>query len=277
MFRRAVAGTTGASLVFGRVAAWCRPTASRLSPTGQDGFYIARSGRSIGVADGIGAWSSDRVDPSVITRKLTRFARERADELEREPGDPAVRPFTSQAILQHAFKRALLDKDRGSCTAIFATLEGGDLAPSLVPSTTSRAHPPAHVGQFGILNVANVGDSQLMVLRPRSGIVFISPDQENNDNCPYELGPGWHSPSDGSVVDVVVAEHDVVVMGTDGLFDNMRKRDVLATLNAHLRADVSEIDCADVATALGTLARKNGWKCDDITIIVAQVQQQQQQ
>ena len=80
------------------------------------------------------------------------------------------------------------------------------------------------------------GDSGILVVRPSTQeILFRTRHQEHEFGYPYQLG---HQSKD-SVNDVQISyvgglkEGDIVVCGTDGLFDNVTDDDILATALKH--------------------------------------------
>lgn len=285
-FSRYSASST--SLGFARSAAWCLPAAGKHSKTGEDGFYIARNGRSIGVADGVGGWVQKGIDPSLFTRSFMRFALERAEALgtglkdtstERTHRRDTGHPYASHTLMHEAFGAVLEQNLPGSCTALFATLEqdapsGGRLVKYPMPKRSSPSPGP-----YATLNIANVGDCALAVIRKNAGIVFLTQEQMKGDNFPFQLGAEAESPSDGTIVDFVVANNDVIVMGSDGLFVNVDRLEMLEIVGRQWNnangtpATNAAIDCAAVAQQLGKLARSNYLKPDDITVIVTQLGQ----
>jgi protein phosphatase PTC7 len=145
------------------------------------------------------------------------------------------------------------------------------------------------------LVAANVGDSGFVVARG-GALAFKSPQQQHGFNFPYQLGaPGSASdaPSDADTFAVAVRPGDVVVAGTDGLFDNVFADEAarLACLAAE-RGDSP----ADAASALAAFARQRagdaralspfavaaqalgypytGGKMDDITVVVSYVEEE---
>jgi protein phosphatase PTC7 len=284
----AAGAARASSLVFARAAAYCTPAAGKKSKTGEDGFYIARNGLSLGVADGVGGCLEKGIDPAAFTRTLMHHAVDRAEEISSAEAAEAGR-FTSHAIMQDAFDQVMKQNLAGSCTAVFATLErdvaiGANAAAPSSYAKPKRSNPPA--GPFAVLNVANVGDCGIAVVRPGSGLVFIGQEQLRGYNYPFQLGAEAESPSDGTLLDYCVAQHDVVVLGSDGLFVNVDKEELLSCVLAELQDRAESptlssgdgenrgkiVDCKSLAQRLGKLARSNYLKPDDITVVVAQLE-----
>ena len=164
------------------------------------------------------------------------------------------------------------------------------------------------------LHAANLGDSGFLVLRKgvddQSGwqALYKSQEQAHFFNCPFQLGTGSKdSPADADLLSLELSENDLVLVGTDGFFDNMFMDDVLeivdsvtgeteeteesGTAGLEERDTGSNIDVSVIADALLAQTLKmatsrdrqspfsiyandfgyaySGGKLDDITLIVA--------
>ena len=81
-----------------------------------------------------------------------------------------------------------------------------------------------------LLYVTNVGDSQVMVVRPGTGeMVYKSTEQWHWFDCPRQLGTNSpDTPAGCAVVDeVVVKEGDVVLAMSDGVIDNLWTHEIV--------------------------------------------------
>ena len=102
------------------------------------------------------------------------------------------------------------------------------------------------------LRVLNLGDSGAMLLRPAARrlagargqnvlwprVALRTSDQTHYFNCPYQLSypdleEGTDYAEDAEVFDIAVQPGDVLVMGSDGVFDNVFPAEVERVLNAH--------------------------------------------
>lgn len=109
--------------------------------------------------------------------------------------------------------------------------------------------------RVGAVQLFNLGDSGAKLLRVGAdpatsktaamrawGVAAETKEQTHYFNCPYQMGcaeaveeadlnplsaPIHDPPSDGSVVDMPVRPGDVLVLATDGVWDNLFERDVL--------------------------------------------------
>ncbi|KAF9345254.1 hypothetical protein BGX34_004907 [Mortierella sp. NVP85] len=110
-------------------------------------------------------------------------------------------------IMEKSYEQSLLDAKNegliGSSTACLAILRDDEL------------------------RIANLGDCGVSVIR-RNEFIFRTEEQQHSFNYPYQLGTGSSdSPSDALTFTVKVESGDIVVMGSDGIFDNLFDEDIL--------------------------------------------------
>jgi len=120
-------------------------------------------------------------------------------------------------------------------------------------------------------------------------IVFRSKEQQHSFNFPYQIGTGSaDKPQHSQRLTVEVQPGDLIICGTDGLWDNLFDDDIIEVLantsndpvtiaqqiarHAHIVANDK-----DIISPFSKSARSNGYplatggKLDDITVIVARV------
>lgn len=169
---------------------------------GEDSFFVSNTYKTIGVADGVGGWRDEGVDPSLFSNQLMENAK-LYTETHRAELDP-------EKILHNAFDRVKHSNKvyAGSSTATIASLVQRD-------------------GKH-FLDVANLGDSGLLVVRNRD-ILHRVHEKIHAFNSPFQLailpehlkGRAFSDRVVDSIRESIEVKHgDVVVMGTDGLFDN---------------------------------------------------------
>ncbi|XP_061358527.1 probable protein phosphatase 2C 80 [Gastrolobium bilobum] len=158
-------------------------------PKGEDAFFICEEQRTMGVADGVGGWAKKEIDSGEYARELMTEA-VNAVHLQSEKGfvDP-------RKVLNDAF---LNTKAKGSSTASIVTLKEG------------------------VLHGVNVGDSGLMLFR-NNRFLFQSHFQQHSFNVPFQLGNSKISdhPDSAHEYKISVKAGDILVLGSDGLFDNL--------------------------------------------------------
>jgi len=138
--------------------------------------------------------------------------------------------------------------------------------------------------QKNTLEAAVLGDSGLIHLR-KGKILYRSPSQLTGFNKPFQLGiQSRHRPQDAILISIPVQVGDLVIAGTDGLFDNLFEEDIArcvsscntpeeaASLLGHLASRTAWSD--EAVTPFSCAARASGrhyrgGKLDDITVVVS--------
>lgn len=256
---------------------------------GEDAYFKMEDGNrcAFGVADGVGGWQEIGVDSSDFSWDLMNKCADASRSLDQNSGiddlvDETKRITKSDVahiILARAFRR--LEEEglvkAGSSTACVLSLEK----------------------RSSILHVANLGDSGVMVIRD-GAIAQRSTEQQHFFNAPYQLsvipkymkqkGKLRDVPGQAQDVSMAVMNKDIIVVGTDGLFDNMHDSEILSFVQGHVEEDSS---VSDIAKGLMNVshhlmqdtrrmspfamsANRNGYhvqggKVDDVTVIVAKV------
>ncbi|CAG8482922.1 6518_t:CDS:2 [Ambispora leptoticha] len=248
---------------------------------GEDSFF--RRHDSLGVADGVGGWRHPPhlehvvINSALYSRKLMHYAYKELEKYDNVDNEKFYRyaDVNPKQILQKSYDESLrdcaLEGIIGSSTALVAVLRGDEL------------------------RIANLGDCGIAVIR-HNDIIFRNEEQQHSFNYPYQLGTGlFDLPTDAQAINVKVKRGDIIVMGSDGLFDNLFDDDILeevrqlthATRNG-LRAEPQTISDALAWRAKGVSEDLNningspfqcrasqegiyhlGGKMDDITVLVA--------
>ncbi|XP_047321351.1 probable protein phosphatase 2C 1 [Impatiens glandulifera] len=238
------------------------PHPKKVDRGGEDAFFISSyNGGTIAIADGVSGWAEKNVDPSLFSRELMANASRFIEDEEVN--------YNPQILLKKAHAAT---SSIGSATVIVAMLESE-----------------------GILKIANVGDCGLRIIR-KGQIIFSTSPVEHYFDCPYQLSSEAVGQTflDATVCSVQLKEGDIIVMGSDGVFDNVFDTEIAAIVTTG----------GDIAKALAELAHKHsldlrydspysiearsrgfdvpwwkkllgqkltGGKLDDITVIVGQV------
>ncbi|EFC43513.1 protein phosphatase [Naegleria gruberi] len=171
---------------------------------GEDAFFTFENDNYtiIGVADGVGGWAEVGVDPSLISNQLMYNAK-----LVCEGGDSQLLSNPNK-ILQMAYDLIVNERQvlAGSTTASIASYDKNTK----------------------ILRTSNLGDSGLAVFR-EGACIFQTKEKQHYFNCPFQLGvvpPGnstaYHDLPEHAVDEEIKLEKDdVLVMATDGVWDNL--------------------------------------------------------
>ncbi|KAL0383490.1 UNVERIFIED_CONTAM: putative protein phosphatase 2C 55 [Sesamum calycinum] len=225
-------------------------------PRGEDAHFYSEEAQVIGVADGVGGCSSRGIDAGEYARELMSNAAKAVHG--RHPADVDPKDVLKDAFLKTGAP--------GSSTACIISIAGGRL------------------------RAANLGDSGFLVIRGGK-TVYKSPAQLHGFNYPYQMGSTSVSlPDEAEEMVMAVERGDIVIAGTDGLFDNLFPEDIEETVKLYLKKEsLPEV----VAFALARAARKKsmekttaspfavaayeagvehfGGKYDDITVVAAYV------
>lgn len=218
--------------------------------TGEDAFFI--EGTSIGVFDGVSGASETRgVDPRLYSQRL-------ASETCR-----LVKEYGAASVVKAAIEASLENDQIGASTACVIGMD--------------------NVGRiFGI----NLGDSGVRVIRGEK-MIFRTKEQQHFFNCPYQLGTDSQDGlAMGQNIQQKVREGDVVVVASDGLYDNMSDQELVQYVNQVDDPMAMAEQLGDLASTRGVdksyespfmiEAKKAGvaWeggKADDITVVVAKI------
>jgi protein phosphatase PTC7 len=246
------------------------PHPSKAERGGEDAHFVSAAGLgAAGVADGVGGWAAEGVDPAFFSRALMAGAAAALEAVAAEGGEPCVRAALAAG---HAATEGVL----GSSTAVVAA---------------ATASPPgvavAVLGDSGFRllrggRVALASDAQQVRAkreRERRARVFFfffsssltpppslpSPLQ-HSFNTPYQLGApgtvGGDDPAAADVYSVDAEAGDVVVLATDGVLDNLWPHEIEALVAATAppagTAGRTADAAADVAAALVGAAAANG-------------------
>jgi len=228
------------------------PHPSKAYKGGEDAHFVTEN--VLGVADGVGGWADSGIDPALYANKLMQGARRALDEQQN---------LTPLQILQEGYNFA--QDVVGSSTACVVSIEGS------------------------ILKAANLGDSGFMIIRDNK--VFLkSKEQQHSFNFPFQLGTGSTStPEHSDIYEIEVKVGDIIVLGSDGLFDNLFEAEMLNVLQQELLEGDPQLMAQELALTASKLAHQQdrispfaaaaqqanlyflGGKVDDITVIVGKV------
>ncbi|CAB3402426.1 unnamed protein product [Caenorhabditis bovis] len=199
---------------------------------GDDAWFISRFKNTfvVGVADGVGGWRKYGIDPSQFSRKLMKECEKRVQGGEFDPKRP-------DTLLEYAFR---------------ATAE----APRPVGSSTACVL----VVHQEKLYSANLGDSGFMVVR-NGKVILKSREQVHYFNAPFQLtlppegyqGFIGDNPDMADRDELAVKKGDIILLATDGVWDNLSDHHVLEQLKT---LDEGKRNVQEVCNALALTARR---------------------
>ncbi|XP_035227400.1 protein phosphatase PTC7 homolog [Stegodyphus dumicola] len=240
---------------------------------GDDASFFARykTADVLGVADGVGGWRDYGFDPS-------RFSYSLMETCERLVVTGRFNPRSPGNLIANSYYELKENKDQivGSSTACVVVLNRTDQ----------------------MLYTANIGDSGFLVMR-NGEVVHRSEEQQHTFNTPFQLclppanitGVHSDSPESADTSSVPIEEGDLILLATDGLFDNLPESVIVQQL-ANLR-DPNLDNMQNMVNTLAFLAHrlafdanylspfaKRAWenginilggKPDDVTVLLAAV------
>jgi protein phosphatase PTC7 len=252
----------------------CIPkTADHKSRCGEDSitaFKTQGSAYVLAVADGVGGWSRHGVDPSLFSTQLIASIEQHASS------NPAL--GCAGQLLDEAFQN-MVDLN----TAGTVRTPGSSTACVAVIDATTKS-----------MSVCNVGDSGLLVVRSGQ-VAFKTTPLQTSFNSPLQLvinprtGAVSNPVSRGQNATFQLQQGDLLIMASDGLFDNLTNEFILNYLQQSQTSTLDSISKdlveaakfisgrKDVDTPFAMEARKAGrvnaigGKPDDISIVLAMV------
>ncbi|GMP39064.1 hypothetical protein CsSME_00010050 [Camellia sinensis var. sinensis] len=232
------------------------PHPSKALTGGEDAYFVAT--QWLGVADGVGQWSLEGINPGVYAQELMENCRKIVSQCNSIPLSNPVEVLNQSALEAQS---------PGSSTILVAYFDGQ------------------------ALHVANIGDSGFIVIR--NGAVFMkSSPMLYEFNFPYQIESGDDLSDLVEVYRIYLDEGDVIITATDGLFDNLYDQEISLVVSKSLQAklkpeEIAEVlamraqevgstkacrsPFADAIQAAGYVGFTGG-KLDDVTVIVSLVQ-----
>lgn len=206
--------------------------------SGEDAFFVSRVGTStrsastevpeavaFAVADGVGGWTESRVDPADFSHGICGYMAQTA--LAWNGPAHKLRP---KQLLQAGYDQVV---DDPSIHAGGSTASVGVALPD------------------GRVELANLGDSGSVLLR-LAAVHHYSTPQTHGFNTPYQLSiipPRMRAqasvfggayledfPRDAAVTNVTVQHGDVLILATDGVFDNLNNQEILKLVSSRMIA-----------------------------------------
>jgi protein phosphatase PTC7 len=186
----------------------------------------------LGVADGVGMWRKEGVDSALYSQHLLHSAREVIGAHNNPDPYKVLSEAWENTTIVHGVK--------GSCTVCLF-----------------------RVSPDGWVDGVQVGDAGLRVVRDGK-IVYRTSEQEHLFGFPYQLGHiSTTKPQDCIRHRFQALPGDVLVMGSDGLFDNVSDRSMASTirdfcnLEVQNRSSVKPFNGDELSRKLVTMAYLN--------------------
>ncbi|KAL4969283.1 type 2C protein phosphatase PTC7 [Aspergillus stella-maris] len=206
----------------------------RRPDSGEDAFFVSTVGKSgsstsadgpiaFAVADGVGGWTESRVDPADFSHALCDYMAQTALSWT-EPAEQ----LRAKQLLQAGYDRVVEDD---------SIRAGGSTASVGVGLNDGR------------IELANLGDSGSVLLR-QAAVHHYSNPQTHGFNTPYQLSiipPRMRRqasifggsfledfPRDAVSTNLTMQHGDVLMLATDGVFDNLNNQDILKLVTSRM-------------------------------------------
>ncbi|PVU96176.1 hypothetical protein BB561_001340 [Smittium simulii] len=183
---------------------------------GEDAYFVKSD--ALGIADGIGSWSQKlAADSALFSKRLLYNSHSEISRFDDIEDDLFTRytEATPVEVLSNAFNTTLVNMAQlglsGSSTVCLALLRNDEL------------------------RVANLGDSGLTIIRD-GDMVFHTDEQQHSFNYPYQLSTMKNSDNvnDAQVFRIKVKKGDLIILGSDGVYDNLFDEDIIDVTNQFL-------------------------------------------
>jgi protein phosphatase PTC7 len=235
------------------------------------------------VADGVGSWNEMGIDPALFSQELCRLIGKNYQnylfekEMQNEGSENSNKNFINELNLKAILTQSVEENDfLGSSTVCCLYLD---------PLSNT-------------LYSVNIGDSAYMILRKDNvknlyKILYKSEEQTHGFNIPYQVGKEGDNPRNAQVNKIQLQVDDLVILATDGLWDNLSDEEITNVCNSFL--DQKELEPMrlskyiaekvsllslkkDYESPFSKRAKENGYlflggKPDDITILIAKISQ----
>ncbi|KDO32450.1 hypothetical protein SPRG_02927 [Saprolegnia parasitica CBS 223.65] len=295
------------------------PHPQKVATGGEDAYFIGTEPTAapatapqdvlcFGVADGVGSWFEQGISAGKYSRELMKAAQAAAHVSEAK--DALVHP---SEVLHAAWLSVNQHAIVGSATACVVSLDPsqcelyavnlGDSGFLIIRDKKSDLKSAEMRGTLdgSLMRKLENRETDLTPAGRRKGahVSYRSPQQLHYFNCPFQLGfyepgpdmpsgsgPLFETPAEAVNLRVPVMEGDLIVLATDGLFDNVNEDQLLEIVASEpeveamtkklvKRAYDLSLD-RTIDSPFARLAKENdkmwgGGMPDDITIIVARV------
>eukprot|EP00199_Chlamydomonas_sp_CCMP681_P002432 CAMPEP_0119108012 /NCGR_PEP_ID=MMETSP1180-20130426/12991_1 /TAXON_ID=3052 ORGANISM="Chlamydomonas cf sp, Strain CCMP681" /NCGR_SAMPLE_ID=MMETSP1180 /ASSEMBLY_ACC=CAM_ASM_000741 /LENGTH=385 /DNA_ID=CAMNT_0007093571 /DNA_START=92 /DNA_END=1249 /DNA_ORIENTATION=- len=180
---------------------------------GEDAYFVSDvGGGAMGVADGVGGWAESGVNPADYSRLLMKIACAYLEGKDQ---------FANDGVDRH--ESPLIDP-RGALNAAHENTK----VPGSATACVMQLDPVTNT-----LEAANLGDSGFVVIRNGAVVAKSRPLQHYFD-CPLQFGayPEFVEATDtadmADTYSIPLASGDVIVAGSDGLWDNLYQTEITA-------------------------------------------------
>lgn len=189
------------------MAVQVKPHPDKVSWGGEDAVFI--NGRTFGVFDGVSGAEKEK------GKKL--YSKSLADTMKKSSSKSSWTVNEIKECMNDA--KVLADSEgTGATTAVVAS-----------------------IGEDNVLRALNLGDSVCLVIRDGS-VAARTREIVHYFDCPYQLAiDSPDRPKDGTALETDIYPGDIIIAGSDGVFDNLSDGDILDLVSKNANAKSSTI------------------------------------
>jgi protein phosphatase PTC7 len=205
-------------------AAVMLPHSKKIGKGGEDAYVISPDKTMVAMADGVGGWNKKGVDPALFSNELcSNFLKNycnlrqigpklKLESLDQRPQTPSQIDLKDLLILSVKETKSI-----GTSTFVAAKLRENE----------------------AVLDGLNLGDSGYMLVRAKE-VVFKTKEQQYKFNHPFQCGTNYKLPYHAAQLQHKVECGDFLVMGTDGVFDNLDNSMILQCFDTNSVEQISK-------------------------------------
>ena len=219
------------------------PHLKKISRGGEDAIRVLNN--LVVIADGVGGWNVKGVDPSLFSRQLVNNVVDSFLNEEKELKKTKININNNNNIIESYFnKETKLKKIIQKAINKTINIKGS--------STLSlfSINPLERKGYSVV-----IGDSLIMIVKlskktKKFYLNFISKEQSHGFNIPYQVGYDCDSTEYACIVEHDLEDKDIVIVASDGLWDNLSLKLILNLINQVVDSEFNIVDCNFLAQLL---------------------------
>lgn len=220
------------------------PHPRKLKRGGEDALFA--NDYKLGIFDGVSAWmEEDNIDAGIFAFSLSKFTQEK--DLKYAIENTTVKGSSTACVLS-------LDND------ILQTYNIGDSGFLLL----RKVLPKKFIWYNYLWNMRNYNEGNYIIVNESTPMM-------HNESTPFQIG-SKDAPTQDNIpnpIYIPVQIDDLIIMGTDGLFDNLSNDEIVEYAN---RFDMDDIAAPkQFAWKLAYKAKQKYNVVDDISVIVAKI------
>lgn len=234
---------------------------------GEDSFFI--SDNFVGIADGVGGWNAVDTEPKINSAHMSR----------------SLMNYIKQYSVHHNDQNSLHDLLEQAYNSVMQdeSIDGGS-------STVTILKFNLESNTLYTLDTLQLGDSSYAIIKNNKTIAFYTqngeqlecvPDRNVFHEVPFQLAkipvrcnhinPIQTNPREAILRHHELEENDIIIVASDGLWDNLVEDDFIDALNYYFENNKGDNNLNVMATYLISTARYYKKKPDDITLIICKL------